>query len=48
MNPKKKYMERFLEKLGTNGDGQAAYENITLETSAGVVTAKSLKNVHIS
>jgi hypothetical protein len=48
LNPKKKYAERLLEKLRTNDNGEAAYEGVTMETSAGVLTAKTLKNVHIS
>jgi hypothetical protein len=45
LNPKKKYAERLLELLKTNDSAQATYNGITLETTAGVVTAKSLKNV---
>lgn len=48
LNPKKKYFERLLEKLHTNDSCQATYDGVTLETSAGILTAKTLKNQHIS
>ena len=48
LNPKKKYMERFLPQLHTNDQGQATYDGVTLETSTGILTSKTLKNVHIS
>ena len=48
LNPKKKYAERFLEKLVTNDNCEATYNGVTLQTSAGVLKSKSLKNVHIA
>lgn len=49
MNPKKKYMERFMEKVGTNENGEATYNGVVMVTSeGGVVRTKSLKNCHIS
>ena len=48
LNPKKKYAERFLDNLKTNDKCEATYNGITLQTSAGVLKAKSLTNVHIA
>jgi aminoacyl tRNA synthase complex-interacting multifunctional protein 1 len=48
LNPKKKYAERFLEKLLTNDNCEATYNGVTLTTSAGILKSKSLKNVHIA
>ena len=48
LNPKKKYAERFLEKLLTNDNCEATYNGVTLTTSSGVLKSKSLKNVHIA
>ena len=48
LNPKKKYMERFLEKTHANEAGEATYDGLRLVTSAGVIVTKSLKSVHIS
>ena len=48
LNPKKKYAERFLDKICTNEHGQAAYNGVTLETSSGILTSKTLKNVPIA
>jgi len=44
LNPKKKYFERILEKLCTNDNLEATYNNVTLRTSAGILTSKTLKN----
>jgi len=48
LNPKKKYSERFLDNLKTNDKCEATYNGITLQTSAGVLKAKSLANVRIA
>jgi len=49
LNPKKKYAERFSEKISTNDKGEASYNGVVLVTSeGGVVKAKSLANCHIS
>jgi len=48
LNPKKKYAERFLEKLKTNDSCEATYNGVTLQTSAGILKSKSLANVHIA
>ncbi|TNV76348.1 hypothetical protein FGO68_gene6555 [Halteria grandinella] len=49
LNPKKKYAERFSEKLFTNDKAEASYNGVTIVTSeGGIVRAKSLANCHIS
>ena len=48
MNPKKKLEGKFMEKLQTNEKGEATYNGITLESSLGVLSAKSLKGVKIA
>ena len=48
LNPKKKYAERFLEKLVSNGNCEATYNGVTLTTSAGILKNKSLTDVHIA
>ena len=48
LNPKKKYAERFLDKLVTNDQLEATYNGVTLQTSAGVLKSKTLANVHIA
>ena len=48
LNPKKKFAERFLEKLLTNDECEATYNGVTLTTSAGILKSKTLTNVHIA
>ena len=48
LNPKKKYVERFLPLLKTNDKCEATYNGVTLQTSAGVLVSKSLTNSHIA
>ena len=49
LNPKKKYAERFLPLMKTNDKGEATYNGVTLTTSeGGILTSKTLKNVHIA
>lgn len=48
LNPKKKYMERFLPQLKTSDTCEATYNGVTMTTSAGPVKAASLKNANIS
>ena len=48
LNPKKKYAEKLLAIIQTNEKGEATYNGITLESSAGIIKADSLKNAHIS
>lgn len=48
LNPKKKYAERLLDLIQTNDAAQASYNGVTLQTPAGIISAKSLRNVHIS
>ena len=48
LNPKKKYAERFMEKLQTNDKCEASYNGITLESSAGVLKSQTLANSRIA
>lgn len=46
--PKKKFMERCLDKLKTNDKFEGSYNGVRLMTSKGPIVCKSLKNMGIS
>jgi hypothetical protein len=48
LNPKKKYAERMLDKIATDDKCHGIYNGVTLQTSAGICTVKSLKNTKIA
>ena len=48
LNPKKKYAERFLDKIFTDGERVAVYNGVALTTASGLLTSKTLTNVHIA
>ena len=48
LNPKKKYMERFMDQLLVNDKGEATYNRVVLQTAAGPVVTQTLTNAHIS
>lgn len=48
INPKKKYAERFLPLLKTNGAFEGTYNGVKLRTSKGFVTCQTLANASIA
>ena len=48
LNPKKKYFERFMDKVAVNDKQEATYNGVPIVTSGGVIVAPTLKNAQIS